>query len=262
MRKAPPPSYQRPSPFTPVNRFGIATPDPTTGPPLDRASSWTTQLRWRMHHHPLLKGIGTTVFMTLFFVGYFHVLRHPVFPIRQMPLTAIDRWIGFYPPALLAYVSLWFYVGIPPALLLTVRELIRYGLWIGALCSAGLLCFLLWPTAIAPPGMDIGHYPGFQVLAGVDAKANACPSLHVATAVFSAIWLDRLLAEMNSAPIVRRINWLWFALIAYSTLATKQHVALDVAGGLALGSVMAWLSLRGREAVPSASGRSLGWAPL
>ena len=181
--------------------------------------------------------------MSVFFVGYFHVLKHPVYAVTQMPLTALDRAIGFYAPALAAYVSLWLYVAIPPALLRTVRELIAYGWWIGGLCILGLTCFFFWPTAVPPHALDFTQHPGFQVLQGVDAAANACPSLHVGTAVFSAIWLDRLLSEMGAGKPVRAVNWCWLAAIAYSTMAIKQHVALDVLAGLMLGAAMALLSL-------------------
>lgn len=165
-----------------------------------------------------------------------------------MPETALDRLIGFQPAALLPYVSLWLYVGIPPALLYGLRELVAYGCWIAALCIAGLACFYFWPTAIPPILIDTTQYPGFAVIQGLDAAGNACPSLHVATAAFSAIWLDRLLGEIGAARTVRAGNWLWFALIAWSTLAIKQHVALDVLAGLLLGLSFALPSLRLRPA--------------
>lgn len=148
----------------------------------------------------------------------------------------------------MAYASLWFYVGIAPGLLLSVRELVAYGFWIGGLCIAGLSCFYFWPTAMPPQALDLTQYAGFSVLQGMDAAANACPSMHVATAAYSGIWLDRLLGEVRAGPIVRAANWCWFVLIAYSTLAIKQHVALDVAAGLLLGTALALPSLRFRPA--------------
>lgn len=214
--------------------------------------AWIGELARRSRKHLLLKIAGTTAFMTVFFAGYFHLLRNPVYPIMQMPLTAVDRLVEFTPAALLAYVSLWFYVGIAPGLLLSVRELFAYGFWIGVLCIAGLSCFYFWPTSIPPHTRSLTEFPGFSILQGVDAAANACPSLHVATAVFSAIWLNRLLNEMTAPQIVRTANWCWLLLIAYSTLAIKQHVALDVLGGLILGVAFALPSLRFRPLNPLA----------
>ena len=194
----------------------------------------------------LLKMVGTTAFISIFFVGYFHVLRSTASAATLMPLTAIDDLVGFQPAALYAYVSLWVYVGLPPALMHGLRELIAYGGWIGALCVAGLACFWFWPTAVPPHLVDTALYPGYELIQGMDAAGNACPSLHVATAAFSAIWLDRLLAEIGTGWRMRAFNWTWFLAIAWSTLATKQHVSLDVAAGILLAVAFALPSLQFR----------------
>ena len=78
----------------------------------------------------------------------------------------------------------------------------------------------------------------------MDASGNACPSLHVATAVFSGVWLNRILREINAPRALRAFNWLWCVGIVYSTLATKQHVALDMLAGAVLGLAAALLSLK------------------
>lgn len=196
-----------------------------------------------MLRHPVLKFVGTTAFIAVFFAAYFHVLRHPAHAVTPMPLIALDHVIAFQPLALLPYLSLWFYVGMPPALLYGLRELIAYGCWIAALCLAGLACFHFWPTEVPRFAIDPAQHPAFGVIQGIDAAGNACPSLHVATAMFSALWLDRLLREIGAGARLRAGNWLWFALIAYSTLAIKQHVALDALGGLLLGAAFALPSL-------------------
>jgi hypothetical protein len=192
------------------------------------------------------KTLGISVFITVFFVAYFHVLNHPVRAVTVMPLTALDRLIEFQPAALLAYVSLWLYVGIAPMLLRQLDEMLGYALWMGALCTTGLAIFYAWPTAVPANLLDLGPYPALAVLQRVDAAGNACPSLHVACAVFSAIWLSRLLHELRASTGAQLVNWGWLLLIVYSTLAIKQHVVLDaVAGGL-LGLVFALASLRPR----------------
>lgn len=207
---------------------------------------WSAHALQRMRAHWVLKTLGISAFMALFFVGYFHVLRHPAHPVTTMPLIAPDRWVGFEPDALAAYVSLWLYVGIAPGLLLTLRELLEYGLWAAALCMVGLACFYFAPTAVPPTGLDLAGYPGFALLQGVDAAGNACPSLHVATAMFTAVWIDHLLREMRAGPALRVVNAAWFVLIAWSTMAIRQHVALDVLAGLLLGLAFALPSLHWR----------------
>jgi membrane-associated phospholipid phosphatase len=142
------------------------------------------------------------------------------------------------------YVSLWVYVSLPPALIATRRELYRYGTAMAATCLAGLIVFYFWPTAVPAADIDWARYPGVDFLKNVDAAGNAFPSLHVATALFSGAWLDHLLRRFGAPRWSRLFSWMWCIGIIYSTLATRQHVAVDVWGGLMLGGVAAWLSLR------------------
>ncbi len=190
------------------------------------------------------KMLGTTLGMTVFFIAYFGVLNHPLFPVRVMPLTVIDRLVGFQPAVLPLYLSLWFYVSLASALVADRRELVSYGLAAVGLSVVGLGIFLFWPTAVPPPGVDWSQHPGFTFLKGADAAGNACPSLHVAFAVFSAIWFERLLRQLGAGRGVRLFNWLWCLGILYSTIAIRQHVFLDVLAGAVLGAMVAALHLR------------------
>lgn len=205
-------------------------------------SGWQRVWR-RLSAQFALKAVGIPAFMALFFAGYFHLLRQPVRAPVEMPLTWIDRAVAFEPLALWPYVSLWVYVVIPPSLMPDARTLVRYGWWIGALCAAGLACFYLWPTTVPPRALPADG-AGFELLRGVDAAGNACPSMHVAAATFSALWIDRLVRGLGLPPVLRAINAAWFALIAWSTLATGQHVWWDVVAGAALALAVAPLALR------------------
>jgi hypothetical protein len=191
-----------------------------------------------------VKAVGITAFMWLFFIACFHLLRHPAQPPVVMPLTAVDRWVPFEPWALWPYFSLWLYVTLPPALLPSFRSLLAYGCWVGALCIAGLACFYLWPTAVPRQSLPTDGFAGFDLLRGVDAAGNACPSLHVATATFSAWWLHRLLRALALPGPLRAVNGAWYALIVWSTLATRQHVWWDVLAGVALALLFTPASLR------------------
>lgn len=187
---------------------------------------------------------GTLVGMGAFFFAYFWVLRHPLFPVTVMPLIGIDRLVTFRPEAIVLYVSLWIYVPLAPALLRNGRELASYGVAWVVLSVVGLGIFFLWPTAVPSHSIDWMPQPGFTFLKELDASGNACPSLHVAFAVLTAIWFEHLLRKMGAGRGVRAGNWLWCTAIVYSTLATRQHVALDVVAGAALGAIVAGLHLR------------------
>lgn len=206
------------------------------------------RLFWsRIGSHYLLKATGTTVFMYVFFVGYLYLLRNPLFPVTVMPLTELDRLISFRPEALFLYLSLWFYVSLPAALLATRDELYAFGWQVGSLCLAGMACFFFWPTQVPPSGVEWNGFIGSGLLKGLDAAGNACPSLHVATAVFSCFWLARLFREIGCPRSMRFLNYAWCFGIVYSTLAIKQHVAIDMFAGTLLGAGAAIWSLAMRE---------------
>jgi membrane-associated phospholipid phosphatase len=214
------------------------------------ADSWAREMWFRMRVHWFLKTVGITGFMWIFFTLYFYLLRHPAQAVFVMPLTALDRAIPFQPASFAAYVSLWVYVGIAPGMVLSLRELFFYGLWIGALCLTGLACFYFWPSAVPPYDFAADfaargvQHAGIAMLQGVDAAGNACPSLHVATATFTAIRVQHLLRATGARVWWFGANWLWLLMIVYSTLAIKQHVVLDVLAGTLLALLFALPSLR------------------
>ena len=215
---------------------------------------WLQQVGARVLTWWPVKMIGTTVGMAAFFFVYFWLLWHPFFPVTIMPLTVVDRLIGFFPEALPLYLSLWFYVSLAPALLIDRRELASYGLATVALSAIGLGIFLFWPTTVPRPDVDWSQHSTFAFLKSVDASGNACPSLHVAFAVFTAVWLGRILRQMGAGGSVRALNWLWCAGILYSTIAIRQHVALDVLAGAVLGLGVAVVHLRLLRAIPASVG--------
>lgn len=183
-------------------------------------------------------------FMALFFSAYLYLLKNPYFSVTYMPLTSIDEWIGFQPQYLYFYLSLWVYVSLAPALMKTRNELFHYGLYIGIVCLIGIAIYIVFPTTIPQIAIEWSRYPDFQTLKSVDTAGNAFPSLHVATAFFTVFWLDYHLQQMNAHPSIRWFNGIWCLGIVYSTMAIKQHVFFDVAGGLMLGGVLAIATLR------------------
>jgi membrane-associated phospholipid phosphatase len=197
-----------------------------------RAASARLAILWPV------KLVGITLGITVFFSGYFHLLHHPARPPVIMPRLALDDFIGIHPIALPLYLSLWIYLSLAPGLLVTVRELAWYLGAVVVLGGSGLLIFRLWPTAIAAPPVDWAQYPGFAFLKATDAAGNACPSLHAAFAVFTALWLRRHLNDLSAPRLPHLLNGAWCALILWSTVATAQHVSLDVLAGTALGALV------------------------
>ena len=209
-----------------------------------RLPAWYRIVATVVLRHFYLKGIGTPLFIALLFAAYYYVLKFPAYPTTVMPLIMLDRLIGFQPMAILLYVSLWIYVSLPPALLQSRRGLIGYAIAMAGTCLTALIIFYFWPTAVPVANIDWAKYPEVDFLKNIDASGNACPSLHVATAAFSGIWLHYLLRQFGAPLWILVSSWAWCTGIIYSTMATRQHVAVDVLAGLALGVAAACLSLR------------------
>lgn len=201
----------------------------------DHGEHWLRQAALRIQWYWPVKAVGTTAGIGGFMCIYFLLLRHPQSPVTIMPLTGLDRLVGFEPWAIVPYASLWLYVSLVPMLLGTRRELLQYVSAVTVLSLVGFAIFLFWPTAVPRPDIDWARYPLVAFLKSADASGNACPSLHVAFSVLSGLWLERVLRKIHAPVWLRVLNVGWCGVIVYSTLATKQHVALDMAAGAALG---------------------------
>jgi hypothetical protein len=205
---------------------------------------WLSEAGHRFATLWLLKAAGTTVFMALFFGCYFSLLAKPLQPVLVVPLTWLDAQIPFTPSAYGIYISLWIYVSLPPAFLGNFQVLLNFGRWVTALCVCGLIVFWLFPNQTPNFGIDWAHYPELARIKSMDASGNACPSMHVATAVFSAFWIDAILVAVTAPHLARLISVLHCAAIIWSTIAIRQHVVIDAIAGALLGLIFARLSLK------------------
>jgi membrane-associated phospholipid phosphatase len=221
-------------------------------PALLPASGWLRDAKTRFLNRWYVKMAGTTVIMTGFFVVYFWLLNHSRLPVTVVPRIFLDRMISFRPGAVYLYVSLWVYVPLAPSLLRFPRDMKAYTAAVLALSAIGFGIFILWPTAVPKPDGDESAATSIAYLKAVDASGNAFPSLHVAYAVFTAMVFERLLREMRSGLLLRGFNGLWGLGIIYSTIAIRQHVALDAVAGALLGVVvgLALLATMRQEVTP------------
>lgn len=223
---------------------------PTLSKPVDASKPFESNAAWlrragsRMLTRWVVKMVGTVVCMAAFFVVYFWLLNHARYPVTTVPRIFVDRMIAFQPWALPLYISLWFYVPLAPSLLASTRDLRSYVLAAAALSVVGFGIFILWPTTVPKPEIGASLAPSLSYLKTVDASGNAFPSLHVAFAVFTALWLGRLLRDLGAGPVARALNWAWCLGIVYSTLAIRQHVALDAIAGALLGWAAAVVHMR------------------
>jgi membrane-associated phospholipid phosphatase len=202
--------------------------------------AWFGDLGKRTRRFWALKLHGSIAIIAAFFYCYFWVLHHPEFAVAFVPLTPVDRLVPFLPATVWIYFSLWPYVVLLPSLYDHRQPILRYLGGVGLLSGVGMAVFYFFPTAV-PPGnqMHRAEHFGFGFLEGVDAAGNACPSLHVAFAVYTAAGLNSVLKDVRAPFVVRQANFAWSVAICFSTLTTGQHVFIDVMAGFALGLLCA-----------------------
>ncbi|WP_241027050.1 phosphatase PAP2 family protein [Variovorax sp. RKNM96] len=201
---------------------------------------WYLALGQRFATLWIVKMIGTTLGISGFFFLYFWVMHNPPSMPTVMPLTPIDHWVAVSDDAMLLYGSLWFYISLAPAFAKDKAELWACARGAAAMAAIGLAVFWFFPTTVPAFAVDWSQYPALQFLKATDVGGNAFPSLHVAFAVFTAMLLGRQLRSVGAPSWTQWVNLLWAFGIVYSTLATRQHVLLDVIGGTLLAVLVGW----------------------
>ena len=161
------------------------------------------------------------------------------FPTRTpalLPTFPIEQRIPVVPG------SIWIYLSYFVLLILTAVRMAREP-WIGrgvaALAFVITCCgivFLVYPTTISRLPIPDGGLSAAALrgLRRLDPPNNCFPSMHVALAATCALVLRK------AEPRWGGVFLMWAALIAASTLTTKQHYLLDVGGGLVLAAA-AWI---------------------
>lgn len=167
-------------------------------------------------------------------VPYFTLQRIDLFRPRLLPMTALDHWIAFDPGWLWTYLSVGLLVPLAPLLATRRDELARYARGLAALCLTCFAAFLFFPVEGPRPAIAPDH-GAYQLLVSYDRPANSFPSLHAGLAAYSLLFAFRVLR--GDLPRPPRLAFgsagsLWVALILYSTLATRQHWAIDLPAGV------------------------------
>jgi membrane-associated phospholipid phosphatase len=183
----------------------------------------------------------------------FYIFIAEAMPGRNVhvPALALDRALPLVPSWAIVYGSLYMFLIVLPVLVVRQEEHVRRTVsaylfvWITA-----YVCFLLYPT-VAPRPPKIAGGGGFALwglrsLYGADPPYNCFPSLHVAHSFVSALTCYRVNRKVGGFTILSA------ALVALSTLFTKQHYVLDVIAGALLAFIAYAIFLRNdrRDDVP------------
>jgi membrane-associated phospholipid phosphatase len=188
-------------------------------------------------------------------VPYFTLQRLDAFPLRSLPELPIDRWIAFEPAWIWAYLSIALLVPLAPILATRKEDLARYAKGLTLLCVVCFAAFLFFPVEGPRPEQIEGQHAVYELLVSWDRPSNSLPSLHAGLAVYSLLFLFRVLGLGPSGRIaVGLAGALWGALILYSTLATRQHWAIDLPAGVLLAGAAHALVWRDAGRVPGRDG--------
>jgi membrane-associated phospholipid phosphatase len=203
-----------------------------------------------------LKLVLVVVINALFWSGYQMLARYAFFPQRAVPETALDRAVPFQPePWAWVYLSQYIFTGMLP-LLLTSRESIRrYVVSLTLMSASGFAVFLFFPTP-GPRPAEVGGNLAMNWIAMADGTLNAFPSLHAAFIVCMSVLAWRMFGRSHPRRVVL-VSVLWGGAILFSTLATKQHYALDLLAGALLGWLadsLAWRGVSAAAMIPFKSG--------
>ena len=171
------------------------------------------------------------------------------------PELELDRALPLIPFWALVYGALYLFLIVLPVFVVRQDEQIRRTVyaWLLVWISAYVV-FYLYPTEAPRPERVVGEgfaVWGLRALYSSDPPYNCFPSIHVAHSFVSALTCYRVhrgvgLFAAGSA-----------ALVALSTLLTKQHYVLDAIAGIGLAFVAYVVFVRGyrREQVPEVDRR-------
>jgi membrane-associated phospholipid phosphatase len=201
----------------------------------------------------LQTGLGFKLVITSILILWisppYYLLQHYVFfPVTVMKPGRLDLMVAFAPETVWIYLSLYVLMPIGPLLTLNLRHLYGYALGMASMSLFANFAFLLWPTTCQRPFIAQTN-AAYQLLVTIDRPLDSCPSLHVAFAVFSALCWEMFFDRVPNSRLWRTGVWGWTLAILYSTISTKQHVAIDVAGGVVLAVVTYSLAFRVVEAL-------------
>lgn len=169
---------------------------------------------------------------------------------RYVPELALDRAFPLVPAWALVYGALYAFLILLPIFVVRQEDHIRrtvYSylfIWITA-----YFFFVLFPTVAPRPRTVDGEgfaAWGLRLLYSSDPPYNCFPSLHVAHSFVSALTCSRVHRRVGIVAVICA------AVVALSTLYTKQHYVADVLAGLVMACIAYLIFLRGysRERVP------------
>jgi membrane-associated phospholipid phosphatase len=176
--------------------------------------------------------------MTFFIAGYFGV-GYSTNPAQARELvSSLDKQIPF------VALSVWVYLLIFPSALVPLfvvrcpRLFRRTALAYASVIAISLICFAAFPVTsvrlrVAPELLDLAYPSNWavSVLYSLDPPYNLFPSLHLSIASLAAY------SAWKATRLLGVVAFVSVGFIGISVCTVKQHILLDVLGGLALAAL-------------------------
>jgi membrane-associated phospholipid phosphatase len=200
--------------------------------------TWASAVRSLKQPYPV-----TVPMVALLVLVPFYIFIGEMMPGRavHVPEIALDRLIPLQPLWALIYGPLYLFLILLPVFVVRQEVQIRRTFWAYlTVWSIAYVWFILFPTKGPRPTTVIGEgfsAWGLRFLYSADPPYNCFPSLHVAHSFVSALTCWRVHRTVGLAAMMGA------AVVAISTLFTKQHYVLDVLSGflLAAAAYAIWL---------------------
>lgn len=162
--------------------------------------------------------------------------------------SSLDRLIPFWPPAVLVYLGCYLFWAVNYIIIARQGKREVYQFFKGDFLSRiiCLICFLSLPTTNIRPFVEAEGIWNQAVLwlYSVDAADNLFPSIHCLVS-----WLCYIGIRGRKSVSVwyRGFSCVMALLVCASTLFTKQHVLVDVIGGVLLAELCFYLGKRNED---------------
>jgi membrane-associated phospholipid phosphatase len=185
-------------------------------------------------------------YQLVFFSLFWQILTYMLpnrFLLREpwpVPVTPVDHLVPVSSLWIWIYVSFYLFIAGTYFFSKDVfdRQLIFYS-YVGS-ATFSFFYFFIFPSSIdRAPYLIQSLGPSDQVLNLIrttDASVNCFPSMHICLSTVAAMTLYKSSKKWGMFGIF------WLCMIAYSTMATKQHYFYDVISGAMLGA-LTWFSV-------------------
>lgn len=150
-------------------------------------------------------------------------------------MSRLDEQIPFLPASIIIYFGCYLFWAVNYVMIAKLDKKWAYQFYFADMISR-IICFaifLIFPTTnIRPAVSGTGIWEmGMRFLYSVDAADNLFPSIHCLVSWFCYIGIR----DNDKIPKwYQRMSCVMAVLVFVSTLTTKQHVVIDVVGGVAI----------------------------